>query len=313
MSAAITLPPDALLCHLPATFELERGGHLPGGVVAYELDGPAGALVVVVLGGISADRRPASWWRGVVGDGLAVDTRRFRVLAIDWLGGAGCSTGPGAGEPFPFVTTRDQADALALVLDQLGVECVHALVGASYGGMVGLQFAARHGERVDWLAVLAAADRSHPQASAWRWLQRGIVELGERAGERDAALALARGLAMTTYRSPGELAERFASGVEVHDWLAVRGQAFAERFLPEQFVCLNRSIDEHAVLAEKIALAAVTFVGFDSDQLVPAADVRRLAHAVPGARYEEVPTPFGHDGFLKEVDAVSAILREVLR
>jgi len=48
MSAAITLPQGVELCHLPADFALARGGRLPGAVLAFERQGPAGAPVVVV-------------------------------------------------------------------------------------------------------------------------------------------------------------------------------------------------------------------------------------------------------------------------
>ncbi|MCA8948523.1 MAG: homoserine O-succinyltransferase [Planctomycetes bacterium] len=312
MSAALTLPAGVRLCHLPSPFRLAGGETLAGAVVAYELDGPADAPVVVVLGGISADRVARRWWPGVVGTGAAVDSERFRVLSIDWLGGAGCSTAPAAGEAFPAISTRDQALAVAAVLDELGVARVRALIGASYGGMVAQQLALLAPRRIERLVVLAAAERSHSQASAWRWLQREIVALGSAAGHGEAALALARGLAMTTYRSPGELAARFEDPAELHGWLAARGRAFAERFIPEQFTCLNASIDAHAVDAAAIDVPT-TAVAFTSDQLVPPADVRRFADALPRLlRCVEIATPFGHDGFLKETVAVSAVLAEVL-
>ncbi|MCA8950707.1 MAG: homoserine O-succinyltransferase [Planctomycetes bacterium] len=322
MSAVITLPHGVDLCHLPSPFVLSCGAELRGAVVAHARCGVADGPVVVVLGGISADRHPDHWWRGVVGDDLAIDTRRFSVLSIDWLGGAGCSTSPGRGESFPFVSTTDQADALAAVLDSLRIDAVHALVGASYGGMVGLSFAARHGDRLERLCAIAAADASHPQASAWRAVQRAIVQLGQRSGVAQESLALARALAMTTYRTPDELGERFAgppafsdgeARLAVADWLRARGAAFAERFLAEQFLCLNASIDAHCVDPHDVT-SPTTLVAFTSDQLVPAADVRRLAGALPRlARHIELPTRFGHDGFLKEPVALGAAIAEVLR
>ncbi|MCR9247338.1 MAG: alpha/beta fold hydrolase [bacterium] len=313
MSAALTLPPGVGICHLPADFSLASGEELPGAVVAYELDGPRDAPVVAVLGGISADRRPVSWWRGVVGRDLAVDTSRFAVLSIDWLGGHGCSTGPGPGESFPFVSTGDQARALRAVLDHLGVERLHALIGASYGGMIALQLAAIAPERVRELAVVAAAERSHPQASAWRWLQREVVLLAQRGGEGQRGVELARALAMATYRSPAELAERFSESSALFDWLRARGRAFADQVSAEQFRVLNASIDAHRVDPRAVRVRS-TLVGFDSDQLVPAADVERVARALPElAAHVVIPTRYGHDGFLKETAAVSGVLAEVLR
>lgn len=330
MSTSITVSPDVGLCHLPARFELARGGGLDGAVVAFERQGAADAPLVVVLGGISAGRHCSAhaalpqpgWWEAFVGDGRAIDTRRFHVLSIDWLAGDGCSSVPTRGAPFPFVATEDQANALRHVLDLLGVDVVHALVGSSYGGMVGLQFGAHWPERVVRLVAIAAPAQSHPQASAWRAVQRGIVELGLAAGCPREAVALARSLAMTTYRTPDELSERFGGGPRsnghavrrpVHDWLAARGEAFAQRWTAERFLCLCNSIDAHEVDPTRIAVETA-LLGFDGDQLVPAAQVRELAAALPRLRlHREVRSRFGHDAFLKETAAVGAFLAEALQ
>jgi homoserine O-acetyltransferase len=329
MSAAITLPQGVLLCHLPAEFALAHGGALHGASLAYERQGPLDAPVVVVQGGISAGRHASAsaqvpgpgWWEGFVGDGLPIDTQRLQVLSFDWLGGAGCSTASAAGESSPFVGAEDQAAALAHLLDALRIDRLAAFVGSSYGGMVGLQFAARFPKRVAKLCAIGAAHRSHPQASAWRAVQRGVVELGLQCGRGREALALARQLAMTTYRTPGELRDRFGGAADlaggrwrapVQDWLEARGGEFARDWLPEQFLCLCASIDAHRV--EPAAVAVPTWLGsFVGDQLVPPADVRELAAGLPQLRgLREIRSRYGHDGFLKERLAVGALLREVL-
>ena len=329
MSAVITLPAGAELCHLPVPFGLARGGVLEGAVLAFERQGPDRAPVVVVSGGISAGRhvsahqavRAPGWWEGFVGEGLAIDTSRYQVLAFDWLGGSGNSTAPGAGETFPFVATEDQAAALCCLLDALAIERVHTLVGSSYGGMVGLQFAALAPHRVQRLAAIAAPQQSHAQASAWRAVQRGIVELGQRHEAGREALALARALAMTTYRTPIELQQRFGGAASfsgqsvrfpVQDWLEARGAAFASDWLPEQFLCLNNSIDAHAVDPARV-LTPTWLLGFGGDQLVPPSQVKELSQALPQLRaHREVASVYGHDAFLKEHAAVSSFVREVL-
>ena len=62
------------------------------------------------------------------------------MLGFDFLDGGRGSDG----RPERIVTTHDQADALARVLDEIGVERIQAFVGASYGGMVALAFAERY-------------------------------------------------------------------------------------------------------------------------------------------------------------------------
>lgn len=328
MSATITLPRGASLCHLPSPFPLAHGGLLAGAVLAYERHGRRGGPAVVVLGGIAAGRRvraaagPASkgWWQDQVGDGLAIDTRRYDVLAFDWLGGRGASTGAGE-TALPFVDAADQARALWCLVDALGLERLFAIVGCSYGGMVAQHAAAQAPERLERLGIVAAAHRGHALASAWREVQRGIVELGRRTGHTTAALALARALAMTTYRSGPALAARFPAPPEVvagelrtavGPWLAARGAAFAQDFAAEAFLCLNRSIDAHRIDPATVRVPT-WLLAFDSDLLVPAADVAAFAARLPQlAGMRVMHSPCGHDGFLLETAAVAAWLAEVL-
>lgn len=328
MTAAVTVPAGVELCHLPQPFALARGGALHGAVLAYERQGPHTAPVVVVLGGISADRHVAAhevvpqrgWWPGVVGAGRShgIDTKRAQVLSFDWLGGAGNSTAPGLGdrEAFPFVDAEDQARALWALCDALRIERVHAIVGSSYGGMVAQHAACLEPQRCGRLVAIAAAEKSHAQASAWRRVQRDVVALGLAAGDPVRGLELARQLAMTTYRSSHELGDRFQGGLEdgsLAAWLHARGRSFADRWTAEQFLCLNRSIDAHRIDPRDVAVPT-WLCAFDTDQLVPPADVRRLALALPDLRgHRELRSLYGHDGFLKEPAAVSLFLKEALR
>ncbi|MBK9129548.1 MAG: homoserine O-succinyltransferase [Phycisphaerales bacterium] len=318
---AARLTPSTRLAWLPLPFALERGGVLAEGRLAYEVCGPDDGPVVVVLGGISAGRHVAAhaadprpgFFDALVGPGRAIDTTRVRVLGVDFLGGVGGSSGPldlQAGEAFPDVTTADQADALACVLDQLSVPCAHAVVGASYGGMVALAFASRHATRARRLVVIGAADRPDPLATAWRCVQRGIVALGAGQGQAREGLALARALAMASYRGRDELATRFADDpTRLEAYLHARGVAFAQTFDPEAFVVLSRSIDLHRVDPASVTVPT-TLVAFRSDQLVPLTRVRALANVLGGpCDLVELDSPFGHDAFLKEPAALAPILR----
>src|SRR5205823_6030535 len=147
------------------------------------------------------------------------------------------------------VTTHEQALALARILRYWGIGRVHAIVGSSYGGMVALAFAERFGARVERLVVLSAAHESAPMSTALRTLQRRIVELGLETGRADEAMAIARGLAMTTYRTAAEFSGRFASApvslssndarFEVDEYLRDRGNRFAATVRPERFLALS--------------------------------------------------------------------------
>jgi homoserine O-acetyltransferase len=280
----------------------------------FELQGNPDGPLVVALGGISAGRHVAAhdhdpspgWWESVAGPGRALDPARLRILSFDFLAG---------GHP---PSTFDQADALAHLLDRLGLTRIRLLAGASYGGMVGLAFAARHPTRIERLLTIGAAHRTHPLATAWRSLQRQIVRLGLDTGRAGSALEIARGLAMTTYRSAAELEARFDSAPDtngrfpVEEYLAARGRAFAAAFEPARFLALSESIDRHRV--DPLALRVpTTLVHVDSDALVPPWLVAEIAREAPGpVRLRELRSLAGHDAFLVEGEAVSRLLAEEL-
>jgi homoserine O-acetyltransferase len=301
--------------------------HIP----AYELAGPPDAPVIIALGGISAGRHVAAtssntspgWWEGVAGPGRALDTRRYRILGVEFLdGGRGED-----GRPARIVTTHDQADAIVAVLEQLGIERVHAVVGASYGGMVALAFAERHPTRLDRLVVLGAAHEADPNATAIRVIQRGTVELGIETGRSHEALILARGLAMTTYRGERELADRFdvntngpdVSGANatfpVERYLRHAGARFAKVFTPERFLALSLSADLHRVAPESIHVPT-TVVSFEGDRVIPRRQTlnlaARLGSPLSDIAHIDIRTLYGHDGFLLEVEAVSAAITQGL-
>ena len=105
------------------------------------------------------------WWDLFVGPGKVVDTDRFYVICANYLGGCYGSSGPlsvpsGAAEPygadFPRVAFVDTVDGNARLLDHLGVERLHAVVGASTGGLACLSFATRYPDRVERVVPIAS-------------------------------------------------------------------------------------------------------------------------------------------------------------
>ena len=321
-SAPPRMDPVELRFSLPGGMALYHGGQLAHVDVACRLYGAVDAPVVAVMGGISAGRRVADthdqlgWWGEVVGPGMPLDTERFRVLGLDFLGGSHDTTGPQTDSSVPTISTFDQAEVLRAALDHLGIRELHACVGASYGGMVALALAARYPRWVDRIVVISAAHRAHPMSTAWRSVQRAIVRyaLSHRDGAR--GLQLARALAMATYRSAREFEERFSGSPEhgpdgmvfpVESYLFARGESYAAQYRPEAFVCLSESIDLHRIEPRDVTVP-VTLLGILEDQLVPIADLRALRDGLAGGcRLIELSSLYGHDAFLKE----KAVLRDV--
>lgn len=310
--------PEAARGELDVTLALRHAG-VHHRRVRWEAHGDADRPVVLVAGGISADRHVAAsaafpqpgWWDAQVGEGKALDPSRVRVLAIDWLGADGMLDVP--------LDPADQADAIVAVLDALGIAALDAFVGASYGAMVGLQFAARHPRRLHRLCAISGTHRAHPYASAWRALQRQAVALGALQCDEVDGLSLARQLALLSYRTPEEFDARFAGAqvvdgqvrVGAEDYLRHCGAKYVARTAPTAFLRLSESIDLQNVDPVQVQVP-VTVVAIAQDRLVPLADAYALVERLPDARLHVLQSLYGHDAFLKEHQAIARVLADVV-
>jgi homoserine O-acetyltransferase len=321
-------------------FQLASGARLPALRVAYRHDGPGPTeapqvLVVHALTG-SADAA-GDWWSPLIGPGLALDTDRVGVLSTNLLGGCYGTTGPTSPDPaigilygaaFPAISTRDQARAHWALLDALDVPGLALVVGGSLGGMVALEVALERSEAVRSVMPIAAPAATGALAVAWNAIQLALVD---RLGED--GLALARELAMTTYRSEADFDQRFGRAAEadgtpsIVSYLRYQGQKLVRRFDPDTYRTLVGAMDRHDIGAGRggvgPALARLadhgvrlTGLGISGDILFGPQQVRTLVDAVSAegghARYVEVQSTKGHDAFLAEWDALAAILRGVL-
>jgi homoserine O-acetyltransferase len=151
-------------------------------------------------------------------------------------------------------------------------------------------------------------------------LQRHAIELGERLGSAQAGVALARKLAILSYRTPEEFAERFKSPVVIEGdralasaepYLNHMGERHSVRMSAVAYRRLSESIDLHRIDPARLAVPS-TFVAITSDQLVPTGSIELLARAVPQGRFVSLPSIYGHDAFLKEDRAIAAIIRDFL-
>ncbi|KAJ3201325.1 hypothetical protein HDU82_008199 [Entophlyctis luteolus] len=215
-------------------FKLDLGGELPEFEIAFETWGELSEKkdnVVLLTTGLSAASHAksnatnpkAGWWEKFIGPGLPLDTTKFHVICTNVLGGCFGSTGPSSinpatgreyGPDFPMLTIWDIARAQFRLLDVLGIDRLHAIVGSSMGGMVSLAATALYPDRVGRVSSISAAARSHPYSIALRHAQRQVLMSDPNwNGGRyyDTGVLPAKGLNIgtITYRSGPEWEVRF--------------------------------------------------------------------------------------------------------
>ena len=339
-------------------FQLECGGELQPVTLRYARYGklnPERDNAILVCHALSGSARIADWWPEMFNaDGL-LDINRHCVIGINVIGSCYGSTGPGATNPrtskrygrdFPLVSVRDMVRAQAHLLDSLGVRRLRAVIGSSIGGMQALQWAVDFPERVETCIAVGAATLSamglalnHLQRQAIRndpaWLEGNY----ETESQPDAGPALARAIAVCSYKSAALFAERFArqpdrSGedplgsleerYDVAGYLDYQGESFTHRFDANSYLLLSKAMDNFDLArgyeSEDAALrriqARMLLVGISSDWLFPGADIleitRRMQRAGIAANYRELVSAHGHDGFLADAERLAPIIKAQL-
>jgi homoserine O-acetyltransferase/O-succinyltransferase len=311
--------------HRIPRLELESGEILTGVEQAYHLDGrlnEEGDNLVVIFHALTGSADAAgAWWSDMIGPGRAIDTDRYAILCTNLLGSCyGTTFAENRDEvPAPSITPRDMARLIELLVRDLGVREVALATGGSLGGMVALEWVASY-PALTRAAVVFAAPAAHPAAAVgWSHIQRLAIAQGGQQG-----LALARMIAMMTYRTPVEFEERFGREREgekylIESYLDHHGESLVARFDVRSYLTLMAAMDAHDVGRGRggVGPALRRFqgkligVGIPGDLLYTDGDVRSWVEAV-GAEYREIHSIRGHDAFLLEPDQVDRIFREAL-
>jgi homoserine O-acetyltransferase len=311
-------------------------------------DGGNAVLVEHALTGDSHIAGPAGpgqptpgWWDGIVGPGAPLDSDRLFVVCANVLGGCQGTTGPSSRAPdggpwgsrFPEITIGDQVAVEAALADALGVHRWAGVVGGSMGGMRVLEWAVSRPDRVSALLFLASTAAASADQIGTQSTQQTAIRSDPRwaggdyaAGEGPVAgLGTARRIAHLTYRSAYELEERFGNAVQddgrfaVTSYLDHHAAKLAARFDAGSYVALTQAMNTWDVGRDRGGVdaalgrvgARAVIAGIDSDRLYPIAQQQRVADAL-GVPLATITSPYGHDGFLIEIDAVGALVRELL-
>ena len=348
-------------------FHFEAGGSIPQLTLRYETYGRLNAakdnaiLICHALTGdhhcagvYSMDERKRGWWNFVVGPGKPIDTSRYFVICSNVIGGCSGSSGPTSINPktgecyhlnFPKLTIGDMVKAQRLLIDSLGVDKLHAVIGGSMGGMQALQWAIDFPDRLEHYIALACCARHSAQAIAFN-------DTGRQAILRDPlwkngdynlkkqpthGLSVARMMAHITYlsdagmeakfgrkrRSYDEGRELFDVEFEVESYLRYQGKSFATRFDANTYLYLTKALDRfdlHKPDSLENTLSRVKasglIVGFTSDWLYPPQGNQEIVQALlrlgKEATYAELAMDFGHDSFLVRSPELYSLVQSFL-
>ncbi len=340
-------------------FELECGGALQPVTLRYAVYGELNAErdnAVLACHALTGSARVGDWWDGLFRpaephDPPIFDLRHDCVIGVNVLGSCYDSTGPASANPqtgqpygpeFPLVTVRDIVRAQARLIEHLGIGRLRLVLGGSIGGMQALQWAIDHPDRVERCIVIGATALS-PMGLALNHLQRQAIRLdpawhgGRYAGDERprGGLALARAIAMCSYKSAGLFDERFGrkpnrgedpwssedARFDVAGYLDHQGDKLVDRFDANSYLVLSKAMDlfepGRGYGSEREALrrirARVLLVGISSDWLFPAEDVAALSGRMQAAgvecEYAELVSDHGHDAFLADTHLLAPLLK----
>jgi homoserine O-acetyltransferase len=162
------------------------------------------------------------YWDSIIGAGKPVDTDRFFVIAVDTpvnlsandpnvITTGPASINPETGEPygmtFPIMTIRDFVETQKALLDQLGIERLHAVMGASMGSLQAYEWAAAYPEMVERVIPVIGAGYASADLIAWLDIWAAPIRLdpnwngGDYYGGEPPAAGLAQALKIVTLHS----------------------------------------------------------------------------------------------------------------
>ena len=328
---------------------LEDGETLEDVTIAYQSWGSLneqGDNAILVNHALTGWSDIPGWWPSMVGPGLPFDSDKYFVVCPNVIGGCQGSTGPSSiapdgaryGSRFPSLTIRDMVAAEVAFSDGLGIKKYQLAVGPSLGGMRSLEWAVQLPERVGAICTIGSSAVATGD-------QIGTCSIQIRAIKTDPhfyggdyydkgqgpieGMGIARRIAHLTYRTESEMDVRFGRELQgdetgryaVESYLDHQANKLSHRFDANTYISLTEAMNSHDIGRGRggvvAALSGITIpvvaVAIDSDRLFPVRLQAEIAELAPlAAPLVTISSPFGHDGFLVEVESVGNVIRSAL-
>lgn len=322
--------------HHPEPLLLENGKSLNGLTIAYHTYGKPNAdqsNVVWVCHALTANSDVFDWWKGLFGEADLFNPEEHFIICANILGSAYGSTHPLSIDPatggayyldFPELSVRDLVSAHQVLAQHLGIHHIEVLIGGSLGGQQALEWAIIQPRLIQKLILIATNAAHSPWGIAFNESQR-LAILADPTFERFSpvggkqGLKAARSIALLSYRNYQAYNQTQAESDpdKIGDYRAAsyqnyQGDKLVNRFDAYSYFYLTKVLDSHNVARHRgsktAALAQIKaetlVIGISSDILFPVAEQRELAELIPEAKYLELDSDYGHDGFLIETDLI---------
>jgi homoserine O-acetyltransferase len=200
----------------------------------------------------------------LIGDGKAIDTRKYFVISTNVIGSCFGSTGPMRENypseapyrlKFPVVTIKDMIRAQMHLLSDLGIYHLRAIVGGSMGGMQALQFAIDYPNLADDIISLAATYATRPWTIAFNKVaveairrdprfENGNYARGAFKEEGLDGLAIGRIAGHISYLSPDSMEDKFGRNYVSNDGLfELFGRYEVERYMEYNTTNFSKNFD----------------------------------------------------------------------
>jgi len=334
------------ILHIDGRFDFENGGHIDSMDLVYHTSDRTYSpeeTVVWVCHALTGNSNPEDWWPTMVGKGLLFDPDKYYVVCVSMLcspyGNCGpASINPETGKPyffdFPRTTVRDIVNANIKVRKHMGIDKIDLMLGPSIGGFQTLEWAIMEPDVIKKAVFLATAVRGTAYMTAYNESQRMALLADPTFKEAsslkggETGLKCARSIALISYRTFAGYC--LTQSEPDDDTLFADRAASYQRYQGQKLV--NRSFDAYSYWYLTYLLDSMNVgrkrggvrkalesikadcyvISITSDQLFPPEQLRETAEILSHAKYYEINSVFGHDGFLIENDQLSNILRPLL-
>ncbi|MEA1876053.1 MAG: homoserine O-acetyltransferase [Bacteroidota bacterium] len=326
-------------------FTLENGNSLPEVTIAFHTCGSLNEKrdnVIWVCHALTANSNVAEWWPGMLGKGLLFDPDIHFIICANILGSCYGSTGPASinpetgeryGKDFPLVTVRDIVKGHQLLRNHLGINKIHLITGGSLGGQQALEWAYYEPGLFEYLVPIATNAVASPWGIAFNESQRMALEsdpdfIAGRFTEKSAGLRAARSIALISYRNghtynktqedpDSDKLENF----KVSSYQQYQGLKLEKRFDAFSYYAMTKALDSQNIgrgrggveAALKQISTQTHAIGIKTDLLFPLEEQIRIANGIPGAKFTEIDSFYGHDGFLLEFEAITTVIKDFIK